>query len=1356
MYYKDKWGLFMNFEQIKGELENLIKDVEVVSFDIFDTLIKRVVNTPETIFDLIGERYNLDDFRDFRMKNQNLASQKVSQEFNYPHADINQIYEYIAKKEKNKYDWEKIKVAEIQMEYDAAVVNPEIMEIYKLARNLGKKIIAVSDMYLCREDIEKMLIKCGYNDLDQIYISSEVKKTKYQGDIYKYVAFKEKKEPEQIIHIGDNYASDVQNARRAGWKAYLYEKEQFQVSFFGENMSKVDLGICNSLIYNRNKFWYNLGMAIGGPLYMGLFLWTRQQLKKYDYEKIYFMARDGYNLWKIYQNYTKENVQYLYVSRRSMLLAGIDKLDEEAMNLLPPYTLGQTVREVLEYIDVLDVCGNSIQEVGINSLEERINDSSMVARVKKIYSINETAFLHKCEKERYEIEEYFQRMGLLDTNSILFDCGWNGSSQYLLDRILKLIEYRGKNRFLYAGILNTPKSKKQLSGKMYDAYLFDRNNNFDIQQIFLHAIVIAELFFGAPEQSTIKYQEGTPVLEPNIVSQNLKKSICEGIIDYVGQGWEFVKKYEINITIKNAVSSLQRLMLEPSEEEAINIGNLENVDGFVTQKDQKKYVAKLDYDTYQRNPYVEIYWLEGLLKRSDVDERLKKELKIKYKNDITIRKNSMMKNKYYKVKDAIQKYGIITSAYLYFNARKKNESLYEKWIAQNENEITTEILQYEPMFSIVVPVYNVEENQLIDCIESIKNQTYRNWELCLVDDCSTWDCVRKVLKSYEKDKQIYVKYRTENGHISKATNDGIKMTKGEFIVFCDCDDIISKNALYEFALKLNENKNYDFIYSDEDKLSEDGKQRHTPFFKPDWSPDTFMSLMYTNHLAVYRKSIVLKTGGLRSEYNGAQDYDFTLRFMELTSNKNVGHIPKILYHWRERKESIASDMKSKPYALNAVKRAKEQALLRRKINGEVQFVKDMYQYRIVYHAKQNPLVSIIIPSKDNTAMLFQCIDSILQVTEYSNYEIVLVDNGSTVENKNKIEKYIEDKNVAYIYKPQKFNFSAMCNEGARNANGEFLLFLNDDTKVINSNWLNILVGHASLDYVGAVGAKLLYPNSDTIQHLGIHNLKIGPSHALMGFSDRDIYYFGRNRMEYNYLAVTAACMLVNKDKFFEVKGFDENLAIAYNDVDLCFKLYENGYYNVVRNDVILYHYESVSRGSDDIDIEKKKRLLDEKEKLYKNHSQLLEKDPFYNINLTGEKVNYEIGIEQEKNNITEKSIATRMSTKRNSIVIIDEALIIGTHMRISGWYFTHSPLIDNLRKVNVLIKSADKLISISTDKVYRPDVALALNKKLFLSGFSCDVEIKNIPKGIYMVGIDFGNKVFKRCIWTSQKINLIN
>lgn len=545
-----------------------------------------------------------------------------------------------------------------------------------------------------------------------------------------------------------------------------------------------------------------------------------------------------------------------------------------------------------------------------------------------------------------------------------------------------------------------------------------------------------------------------------------------------------------------------------------------------------------------------------------------------------------------------------------FHLQKKEEKNYEIWIKENEKDCyKVKKLAYKPFISVVVPVYNVEAGLLRECIESVVEQTYENWQLCMADDASTWEETKRVLREYENHSKIKIVYREENGHISRATNSAIEVADGEFLAFMDCDDTLAPNALYEVAKKLNEEPELDFIYSDEDKIDEKGRERHFPNFKPEWSPDTLMSLMYTSHLGVYRTDLVREVGMLREGFEGAQDYDLTLRITEKTSR--IGHIAKILYHWRERSESTSVNAMTKPYVLEAQKKAKEEALSRRGLKGNVEFVKEAVQFRVNYIPVQQNLISIIIPSKDNFKVYKRCVESILHKTSYKHYEIVTVDNGSSDKNKSAYESFCQKHNIKYIYEKREFNFSFMCNQGVSQSDGEYLLFLNDDTEVISVDWLERMLGHASLPHAGAVGAKLYYPGGSKIQHCGVVNRIEGPSHIFSGENDRVVLDFGRNRMDFNYLAVTAACLMVSRSKFIEVGGFDEHFPVAYNDVDLCFRLIESGYFNVQRNDVKLYHYESLSRGDDKESKAKLKRLMRERTKLYDRHPQFYHTDWFY-------------------------------------------------------------------------------------------------------------------------------------------------
>lgn len=663
---------------------------------------------------------------------------------------------------------------------------------------------------------------------------------------------------------------------------------------------------------------------------------------------------------------------------------------------------------------------------------------------------------------------------------------------------------------------------------------------------------------------------------------------------------------------------------------------------------------------------------------------------------------------------------------------KKNE--YDMWMLQNEQQYKEpeQELEYKPLISVVVPVYNVEPQMLTACIQSVQNQTYDNWELCLVDDCSTDVRVRETLRQFEGVERIKIKYRSENGHISRTTNDGIAMAEGEFVALLDCDDLYAENALYEIAKKLNEDHTLDFIYSDEDKLSEDGTKRRNPFFKPDWSPDTFMSLMYTCHLAVYRKSLLDELGGLRVGLEGSQDYDLVLRVMEKTNR--IGHVPKILYHWREREESTANDISAKPYIIETTKKAKLEALERRGVKGHLEYIKDIVMFRVVYEVVGNPKVSIIIPSKDNYDILKQCLTSIRKETKYQNYEIIVVDNGSAEETHAKYTKMCKELDCKYHYEPMEFNFSKMCNIGAHLAEGQFLLFLNDDIRVEGAEWLERMLGHAQQPHTGAVGCKLIYPNTNLIQHVGVVSFMVGPGHAFQRINDDLNCYWGRNKLEYNYSAVTGACLMIDRNKYDQVGGFSEQLPVAYNDIDLCFNLVEAGYYNVVRTDVRLYHYESVSRGYDAVSPEKAARQQREMKKLYDRHPEFKGYDPCYNPNLIGNSDNFSLRLlkveEIETPEETQQVLVEKGSLQYKVEEFTDEAVV-----KISGWALNRKTL--RAGALSVVLTGQDKQqYIVKSERLYRPDVRDAFGKRrLAFAGFEAAFIKQNLPKQHYEVSL---------------------
>ncbi|MBP5204545.1 glycosyltransferase [bacterium] len=548
----------------------------------------------------------------------------------------------------------------------------------------------------------------------------------------------------------------------------------------------------------------------------------------------------------------------------------------------------------------------------------------------------------------------------------------------------------------------------------------------------------------------------------------------------------------------------------------------------------------------------------------------------------------------------------------YYNPFSKEE--YLRWLKENDKEVEHNDLKYRPLISVLIPVYNVSPKWLSLCIDSILNQTYDNFEICLVDDASTNERTIKCLKKYEKsDSRIKVKYNKENGNISKATNDALAMAKGEFVALVDDDDELDVDAFYYVVDALNKNKKLDFIYTDEDKIDIDGK-RCEPHFKPDYSPDTLLSLNYISHLCVIRKSLMESVGGEEVGLEGTQDYDLYLKLVEKT--ENIYHIPKILYHWRKIIGSTSMSLDSKDAITERTLMSINNALKRRNISGVAEQDKKSMYYKIAYKFDKEPLVSIIIPTKDYADITDQCLKSIYDKTTYHNFEIILVNNRSEKEETfEMIKKYKgRYKNFRVVDADMEFNYSKINNLAIKKSKGKYICLLNNDTKILTPEWLNIMVGYAMQKHVGAVGAKLLYPDM-TVQHGGVL-LGLGgvASHAYIGASREDCGAYGRLAVPYDYGAVTAACLVVSKDKYEEVGGLEEDLKVAYNDVDFNLKLLKKGYYNVETPQVELMHYESKSRGLDTSDKEKYARFRSEEKYMYKKWRKLLNYDPFYNSN----------------------------------------------------------------------------------------------------------------------------------------------
>ena len=508
--------------------------------------------------------------------------------------------------------------------------------------------------------------------------------------------------------------------------------------------------------------------------------------------------------------------------------------------------------------------------------------------------------------------------------------------------------------------------------------------------------------------------------------------------------------------------------------------------------------------------------------------------------------------------------------------------------------------EYSPLISVAVPAYRTPEKFLAQMIDSLLAQTYGNWELCIANGSPEDSAMKKVLEEYtKKDSRIRVSELTENKGIAGNTNAALEMAQGEFVGLLDHDDLLAPNALYEIVRALDEDRNLDAVYTDEDKVTTELDEHFQPHLKPDFNLDLLRSNNYICHFFVVRRSIVQKVGGFCQEFDGAQDHDFIFRCIE-TAEK-VGHIPEILYHWRTHKASTADNPASKMYAFDAGKRAIEAHLKRTGTEGIVSHTPDLGFFRVKYPVQGQPLVSVIIPNKDEKETLKACIDSIREKTEYPNYEIIIVENNSTTDEIFQYYKELsQDPRIRLLRWKKEFNYSAINNYGVRHANGEYLLFLNNDVTVITPGWIKELLGVCQRPEVGAAGVKLIYPDN-TIQHAGC---VIG----LGGIAGHMFVDMPANRTGYLHKA----------------GGFTEKLSVAFNDVDLCLKVRKNHKLIVYDPYVQLYHMESKTRGAED-NKEKVRRFQEEIEYMRCQWLDILKKgDPYYNKNLSLTKWNYSL------------------------------------------------------------------------------------------------------------------------------------
>jgi len=680
------------------------------------------------------------------------------------------------------------------------------------------------------------------------------------------------------------------------------------------------------------------------------------------------------------------------------------------------------------------------------------------------------------------------------------------------------------------------------------------------------------------------------------------------------------EKIHAEITRKIESGMMKKMLSEPLKYEDNKV--LFQNEELLARKDKEiqqrnNEIQKRDREIHKRNRKIQKITFDLEAIENSKVWRLAVYLRILFYEKLLDHFPLLQKGAFYLSNEGVRPFIAKTAQYmvrrLRFSSLGPIQSSYEKWIQKNEAaDHDTPMMEKEiaemnvkPLISIIMPVYNVDTRWLEKAIQSVNDQFYDNWELCIADDASTQEQIPGLLGKYEKeDSRIKVKYLDNNQGISGASNQALSMATGEFIALLDHDDKLSKNALYEVVKIINKYPDAEMIYSDEDMIDDKGI-RMNPYFKPDWSPDTLLSGNYITHLSVYRKTIIDEIGGFRKGYEGSQDFDLALRFTEKTNK--IHHIPKILYHWRKIEGSVAASTNAKNYAYDNAKKALEDVLSRRKIKGEVEFGYGIGYYSVKRSADISQLVSIIVPCGKSSSSLQRCIESVEKKTEIKNYEILIPlfkENDNTA---NFVNRY---NNCRIILSDNKLTPSAAYNYAAKHAKGQHLVFLHDSMEIASGFWLRSMLEQSQRPEIGAVGAKLLNHDKKTIQHAGmILGINGVAGNAYNKSSDYTEHYFGHLNIIKNYSAVSNSCMMIKTNLFKEAGGFDEtNLPYFYNDVDLCLRLLNKRFHNIYTPFSVLYHHRP------DTEIE-----LSETDDWYymlEKWGDSLKKDPFYNPNLT--------------------------------------------------------------------------------------------------------------------------------------------
>lgn len=595
----------MNKEDVM-EIKKGIDQAKIVSFDLYDTLIFRKFEQPEDVFCFMGFITGADDFAKLRKRMQREAYGYVKKKYGYPHPTLHEIYEQIEKKYPDlRFGYESL---EREIEQNAVIPNRTMQEFYLYAKKKGKKIIISTDMYLQKCDIEQILQKCGYKQYHRLYLSSERKRTKYEGDLYRQIIQEENIVPADIFHIGDNKKSDFEVPRRIGIRTFYYDKSKQDYLAGLYRLGHND----RMALSETDSFWYGLGYHVGGSFYMGLVAWIRAKAQG---RTIYCLSRDGYNLTRILKNLGTDKCKYIRVSRRALILPSIVSLGRRELELLPPYSCGQTVWEVITYLNLERIPEADFMAEGFSGYGAAIRTKSDVAKVKRVYIKNKDYILQRCEAERSNLEHYFRTHGLFDGEILFFDSGWNGTSQYLIERIYQILGKKCTIQFLYAGIKEHSARFKWLRHSQYEAFLNEYMESGKRKAV-MDSTAVMELFFSENAPALVCYDNRQLKFEPYHYNKRIDR-INQGIQDYMEQNGYMMKDAWVDGLQKYALLRIKDLLLYPTAEQAKKIGDMESADSMSSGKDMKKYIARIPLRSLKNNLFLDIFWERGVYRHPD-------------------------------------------------------------------------------------------------------------------------------------------------------------------------------------------------------------------------------------------------------------------------------------------------------------------------------------------------------------------------------------------------------------------------------------------------------------------------------------------------------------------------------------------------------------------------------------------------------------------------------------------------------------------------------------------------------------------------------------------------------------------